>query len=111
MTIRNVAETTKMLSLNAAIEAARAGEQGHGFTVVAQEVRKLASSTRGATNQIADVIHRNLQSTQAIGERIDTVNRMAEQGRQQVLSVQQIMSDIRTGASHVVESVSSIPRA
>ncbi|WP_019024421.1 MULTISPECIES: PAS domain-containing methyl-accepting chemotaxis protein [unclassified Thioalkalivibrio] len=110
-TIRNVAETTKMLSLNAAIEAARAGAQGHGFAVVAQEVRKLASSTRDATSQIAEVIHGNLQSTQGIAERIDTVNQVAEQGRQQVLSVQQIMAEIREGASHVVESVSSIPRA
>lgn len=109
--IREIAEQTNLLALNAAIEAARAGEQGRGFAVVADEVRKLAERTSASTQEIGTLISGIQAGTEGAVTSMNSGVHQVEEGMVFAENAGTSIANIRDSADQVNAAVMSISYA
>lgn len=109
--IKEIADQTNLLALNAAIEAARAGEQGRGFAVVADEVRKLAERTSLSTKEITIMIDAVQHGSQSAVQSMDEGRSQVGAGVAMAAKSGDSMARVQTATHQVIDVVEDISTA
>ncbi|MFP7287402.1 methyl-accepting chemotaxis protein [Shouchella clausii] len=107
-TIKSIADQTNLLALNAAIEAARAGEDGRGFSVVANEVKKLADQSAAATVEISEMIQLTQKDAQQTVAQMETSKEQVEKGIEVVNVAGESFHNIKIFVDNVAAEVHEV---
>lgn len=103
--VQDIANQTQILSLNATIEAARAGEHGRGFSVIAQEVSRLAEDTKNTVIRIGELTHKSSNLTEQVVEEIRKVQELTKSGKQQSMKTSLLFSEIVNSMKSSTEEI------
>ena len=109
--IKDVADQTNLLALNAAIEAARAGEQGRGFAVVADEVRKLSERTAVSTGEIGKMVDAIQVSTREVVAQVGNGVKMVDEGVTNARQAGETIGGLQDMAKKVSQLVAAVDEA
>jgi len=100
-TIENISSQTNLLALNASIEAARAGEHGRGFSVVAEEIRKLADHSSTSTKEIFEIVHDIQEKTDKTSSQIYEGDEMIRKGTNKMEKVESLFQEIAENTTDI----------
>ncbi|WP_062350705.1 methyl-accepting chemotaxis protein [Bacillus kwashiorkori] len=106
--IKEIADQTNLLALNAAIEAARAGEHGKGFAVVADEVRKLAEQVGASVTEISNIVKNIQQGYHSVTDSLETGYKEVEQGTEKINITSETFNKISYSISQMVENIHKV---
>ena len=106
--IQDIAEQTKLLSLNASIEAAHAGEHGRGFAVVAEEIGKLASQSAQSSSEIEEILKQLVKNYNVIIENVKSTSDNMDVQNSKLVETQNVFAILEKDINGTVERISEI---
>lgn len=101
--IQNIAKQINLLGLNAAIEASRAGEVGRGFTVVAEEIRKLSGESTTSAKDIENILSEIKESSHKQGKIIEEIQNIVERQKKIAIKLNSSLQDLYSNINLLVE--------